>query len=158
MDENGQAGILTIKQGLCKDCTVLSGRWSLTYKDGKEATPADGVYIHHLVSYDSSKKSNNPIGSCGAAGALGGGSLPMSAFVDRGEDSGETETIFTSPDGKFDSGYHFGKNTQLSVQYDLVNYAKETKEIYFGLEYEYVDGIVGLDAGHTLKSVTGKDA
>ena len=75
-------------------------------------------------------------------------------FTDRGEDSGDTETIFTTPDGKFNSGYHF-KNPSLSIQYDLVNYNKTQKKVYLDLELEYLDGLVGVDAGHVMKSVAG---
>lgn len=80
--------------------------------------------------------------------------LILVRFTDRGEDSGDTETIFTTPDGKFNSGYHF-KNPSLSIQYDLVNYNKTQKKVYLDLELEYLDGLVGTDAGHVMKSVAG---
>jgi len=36
-----------------------------------------------------------------------------------------------------------------------VNYKNTPHQLYLELEYEYVDGIVGRDAGHTLKTVPG---
>jgi hypothetical protein len=75
-------------------------------------------------------------------------------FTDRGEDSGETETIFTTPDGKYNSGFHF-KNPMLNLQYDLVNYNATKKVVYLDLELEYLDGLVGKDAGHVMKSISG---
>ena len=155
MDPKGQGGITSISGGICSDCPILSGHFRLTAALDKEVGPKDGIYIHHMVSFDTSKKFENPIGSCGGKGlgGLGGG---MAAFVDRGEDSGEMETIFTSQDGKYNSGYHMGKSEKFTVQYDLVNYKAKPMDIYLNLEYEYLPGIVGKDAGHTLKSVSGK--
>jgi hypothetical protein len=75
-------------------------------------------------------------------------------FTDRGEDSGDTETIFTTPDGKYNSGFHF-TNPNLFIQYDLVNYNKTKKNVFLDLELEYLDGIMGKDAGHVMKSVVG---
>jgi hypothetical protein len=40
------------------------------------------------------------------------------------------------------------------VSYYFVNYENSPKQLHLELEYEYVDGVVGQDAGHTLKSVT----
>jgi hypothetical protein len=111
--------------------------------------PEDGVYIHHMTSFLSPKKSENPIGvspSLGGAGAY---------FIDRGEDSGQTDTVFTSADGKFLSGYHVVGSPSITVSYDFVNYKDIARQLHLELEYEYLEGIVGQDAGHTLKSVSG---
>lgn len=86
MDPKGQAGIGTINNGLCSKCTLLSGRFALRYKDGSEATPATGVYIHHMLSFDTGKTSKNPI-SGGTIGGIDLISRAMAAFIDRGEDS-----------------------------------------------------------------------
>jgi hypothetical protein len=157
MDPKGQGGLLTINKGLCNNCTVLAGRYKLTYADGREALPKDGVYIHHMVSSDTTKRGVGVIGACGGSSAGGAKSLGSAYFIDRGEDSGNTETIFTTPDGKYNSGFHVGASPRISMQYDIVNYKNTQQEIYINLEYEYVEGKVGADAGYTLKSVTGKN-
>jgi hypothetical protein len=78
----------------------------------------------------------------------------MSApFIDRGEDSGDTDTIFTTADGSYKSGYFLDQGS-LKLQYDMVNYNEKDTPIYINLEIEYEDGHQGKDAGHTLKSVT----
>jgi hypothetical protein len=148
MDPKGQAGFATISKGICTKCSILSGRFLLNYEDGSEASPANGIYIHHFVSYDSSKPVKEPIVGCG-------GGIPgmKAAFIDRGEDSGNTDTIFTTANGTYESGYYMNSGS-LNLQYDMVNYNKDTKKIYINLELEYVDGQKGKDAGHTLKSVT----
>jgi len=148
MDPKGQAGMTTISKGICTKCSILSARFLLTYEDGSEATPANGVYIHHFVSYDSSKPTKDIIRGCD-------GGFPMmgAPFIDRGEDSGDTDTIFTVVNGTMESGYLMNSGS-LVIQYDMVNYAQTTKKIFINLEYEYVDNQKGKDATHTLKSVT----
>jgi hypothetical protein len=152
MDPNGQSGMLRAGSGMCSKCTLLSAHYRLVHPNGKEATPKEGIYIHHMTSFLSPKNSSNPIGGGGiTVGGIGGGAY----FIDRGEDSGQTDTIFTSPDGKFNSGYHIVSSPSITISYDFVNYESSPKQLHLELEYEYVDGIVGQDAGHTLKSVTG---
>jgi hypothetical protein len=149
MDPAGQAGALRIGAGMCTSCTLLSAHYRLVHPNGQEATPKEGVYIHHMTSFLSPKKSDNPIG--GSINLGSGGAY----FIDRGEDSGETDTVFTSPDGKFDSGYQVNGKPSITVSYDFVNYKDVAQQLHLELEYEWLDGIVGRDAGHTLKSVAG---
>jgi hypothetical protein len=151
MDPNGQAGILRIGQGMCSSCTLLSAHYRLVHPNGQEATPKEGIYIHHMTSFLSPKNSSSPIGGLN----IGGGGVGGAYFIDRGEDSGQTDTVFTSQDGKFNSGYHITGKPSITVSYDFVNYEDSPKQLHLELEYEYVNGIVGQDAGHTLKSVSG---
>jgi hypothetical protein len=158
LDPKGQGGIGIISKGLCSYCTVLAARWSLSYEDGKDATPANGVYIHHIISFDTSKAPSNPIGICKSDSTASAGNSPLSAlasFLDRGEDGGDAHTVFTTSDGLYDSGFHLGKNRTIAVNFDIVNYDNFTKKVYVNLDVEYMDGIIGRDAGHTRKSVTG---
>lgn len=156
MDPKGQGGLLSYSKGLCTDCTVLGGHYKLTYADGRQAGPKDGVYIHHIVSSDTSKRGVGVFGSCNAKAGTGAKSLRSAYFIDRGEDSGNSDTLYTTPDGKYNSGFHIGKSPRISMQYDIVNYKDEAQEIYINLDYEYVEGQVGADAGYTLQSVAGK--
>lgn len=41
------------------------------------------------------------------------------------------------------------------MQYDVVNYNKQKKNVFLDLEIEFVNGLQGKDAGHVLKSVQG---
>jgi hypothetical protein len=149
MDRKGQSGIGFISKGLCKNCTLLSGRLLLRRKDGSLASPANGVYIHHILSFDMAKPRTNPI----EGGVLGG--VPFAEFVNRGEDSGDGDTVFTSPDGKYNSGFHLARPIFV-IQYDIVNYNPTTEELYIDLEIEHVDGLQGKNAGQLLKGVDGK--
>jgi hypothetical protein len=147
MDPKGQAGFASIKTGICKGCSILSARFLLTHEDGSAASPSNGVYIHHFVSYATGKAVKNPIAGC--EGGFPGMSAP---FIDRGEDSGDTDTIFTTVNGTYESGFFM--NGGINIQYDMVNYNNAAKKIFINLEVEYVDGQKGKDAGHSLKSVT----
>jgi hypothetical protein len=151
MDPNGQGGILRAGAGMCSKCTLLSAHYRLVHPNGKEATPEEGIYIHHMTSFLSPKNSSNPLGGM----SIGLGGAGSAYFIDRGEDSGQTDTVFTSHDGKYDSGYHIVGQPSITVSYDFVNYKDTPHQLHLEIEYEYVDGIVGQDAGHTLKSVSG---
>jgi hypothetical protein len=50
LDKNGQAFLDIIDKGLCSTCTVLSGGTRTVFEDGSHAGPAQGVYIHHVIS------------------------------------------------------------------------------------------------------------
>src|ERR1700760_3119786 len=125
LDSNGQAGILKAGAGMCSKCTLLSAHYRLVHPDGQEATPKEGVYIHHMISFLSPKNVSNPIGGM-SIGGIGGGAY----FIDRGEDSGQTDTIFTSPDGKFNSGFHIVSPPSITVSYDLVNYENTPRQLH----------------------------
>jgi hypothetical protein len=168
LDPRGQGKISFLpKGGLCggEDCTILSARLGLSYEDGSEASPETGVYIHHLLSFSPSRPSTNAIGLCdvtnpkediGFVNKILSNKLPFSPFTGRGEDGGAVSMVFTSGDGKFDSGYHLGKDDFVLVQSDLVNYKNTTQNVYLTYEYEYVPGFQGINAITTLLSVTGK--
>jgi hypothetical protein len=136
----------------------------MTYEDGSEATPDTGVYVHHLLSFTPGHPSTNAIGLCdvpdpakdiGSFNKAMSNTLPFSPFTGRGEDGGAVPYVFTSDDGKFESGFHMGKNDFVLVQSDLVNYKNETQTVYLTYDYEYVDGFQGASAITTLMSVTG---
>jgi hypothetical protein len=154
------------KGNLCgnEDCTILSARLGLTYEDGSEASPETGVYIHHVLSFSPSRPAQNAIGLCdvddpkkdiGFINKLVGGYLPFSPFTGRGEDGGPVSAIFTTEDGKYDSGFHLGAKDYIIVQSDLVNYRNYTQNVYLTWDYQYVPGIQGEAAIATLLSVTG---
>jgi hypothetical protein len=149
MDKKSQSGLAMITKGLCSNCTLLSGRYLLKRKDGSPSSPTNGIYIHHILSFDMAKPRSNPVD--GGVLAM----VPYAEFVNRGEDSGDGDTIFTSPDGTYNSGFHVPV-TRFLIQYDIVNYNPEAEDVYIDVEIEYVDGIQGKNAGQVLKGVNGK--
>jgi hypothetical protein len=152
MDKKGQTHAGMITQGINeKQVTFLSAHLRLKHENGSLAE-APGVYIHHILVSPVGDSKPMPIVRDPPTGL----STP-SGFIDRGEDSGEVETVFTSKDGKFNGGYHASNGMRFLITSDLVNYSNVKKTLYFEVEVEYVKGKVGIDVGHTLKSVTSKD-
>jgi hypothetical protein len=108
------------------------------------------------VSRDISKKPTLPLSKCGRGqtsnsplGNLG------SEFVVHGEDGAAGTILFTSKDGRYNSGFFVGQNDNFMHQIDLVNYKPETRNVYVTYDVEYLDGHVGADASAGLLSVTG---
>lgn len=155
-DPAGQAFVHIISPGLCTNCTVLSARTGFWAKDGSELGPAQGLYIHHVVTRDISKPSKLPVQKC-KAGKSPSNSLQQlgSEFVAHGEDGASGTTLYTSQDGTYNSGFYIGNNDNFLNWVDLVNYRSEAREVYVSYEIEYLDGKVGVDASASLMSVTG---
>jgi hypothetical protein len=116
--------------------------------------PSTGVYIHHVISFDLSKPANLPITKCGPGQKQ---RISLGAeFLAQGEDSSaQAGILFTSADGKYDSGFYLGAEDKIMNQVDLVNYNNDTRKVFVNYEIEYVEGKVGADAAATLMSVTG---
>jgi len=153
----GQSFFYTMPRNLCnrngKGCTVLAAQVGIEYTDGKPANPSNGIYIHHILTSDSTKRITNWISNCGnknarplnIAGLLGG-----TAFIGAGEDSagsGSSEggALYTSDDGTRNTGYHIGAGDTFTGWAEIVNYNKSPKQIYVYYDLEWVPGIQGDD-------------
>jgi len=150
MDAKGQAGKVNLSEGIPRNATVIAARWTWVYEDGTEAGPANDVYLHHLISSDVTKLKANPFSGCNAFDELVG-----RQFNNRGQDSGEKETLYTLQDSNLISGYHLGILPIIRVQYDLINYSKQAKTVYLQLTVEYLRGRLGRDTGTVLESIGG---
>jgi len=150
-DSGQQNWVWTIRDGLCKNCTVLKGKVGLQNIDGSAVQPKNDVYIHHILSFDTTKKSKSFVSGCaaGAAGAVG------SKFIGSGEDNNNVPVWYTARDGSHASGFHIGSADSFMMNIDLVSYAPASKQIYLTMDLEYLPGVVGSDARETLLSVTG---
>jgi len=129
-------------------CTILAAKVGVAFTDGKEANPSSGIYIHHILTSDSTKKQSSWLSNCGSpstpatniAGLLGG-----TAFVGTGEDSADGGHIYTSEDGTRNTGYHVGASDSFTGWAQLVNYNTDAKQVYVYYDLEWVPGIVGAD-------------
>jgi len=125
----------------------------------KKADPSNGIYIHHILSSDNTKKEtpwfsgcNNPSKSGVSISALTGGT----GFLGTGEDSGDAGTNYTSADGKRNSGYHVGKDDVFTGWAQLVNYNKEPAQVYIFYDTEWIPGIHGDNVkGVTVSATCG---
>ena len=50
LDPTGQAFMDIITDGLCTNCTILTGGTRTVFEDGSDAGPPQGVYIHRVIS------------------------------------------------------------------------------------------------------------
>jgi len=152
----GQSFFYTMPRNLCNSagpCTILAAQVGVVYADGKVANPSNGIFIHHILTSDSTKKTTYWVSNCGSptspplniAGLLGG-----TAFVGTGEDSTEGGAVYTSEDGTRNTGYHVGAQDTFTGWAEIVNYNKVSKQIYVFYDIEWVPGTVGDD----VKTVT----
>jgi hypothetical protein len=105
MDPNGYTFLKKVTgESVCKDCTVLRGRLQAVYKDGTPANAGNGLYVHHAIFIDVTKKQRLPVSNCGDTM----GSIPTFIGADV---SGSTWQYFTTQDGSHPSGYYLKDNS-----------------------------------------------
>jgi hypothetical protein len=78
----------------------------------------------------------------------------MAGFVGSSEDTGTEPYIYTTRDGRLNSGYHMSKADKFMANVQLVNYNKVAKKVYVTYDLEWIPGTVGSDTKSTLLSVT----
>jgi hypothetical protein len=77
MDPNGFAFTRMMKKGaFCSDCTVLGGKMIVVFDNGTRADIGGGVYLHHSIALDTSKRLSGFITSCPPKGNYAINDLP----------------------------------------------------------------------------------
>jgi hypothetical protein len=149
LDPKGQGWLFTISDGLCTDCTILSGKPGLAFEDGTSTTPESGFYIHHILTGELTEPGVMAVSQCDYPTA-NVSQVPdllvhpfFRGFLGEGEDNTDTGIMFTSPDGKMNSGFQMGHSQKVLVQADFMNYTNRTTNVYLTIDLEYVDGHVG---------------
>jgi hypothetical protein len=64
--------------------------------------------------------------------------------------------FYTTPDGKFPSGYYV-KDNNFMMQTEIINYKKTEQKVYVEIEVEYMPGKIGGDAEQGVLSAVGCD-
>ncbi|PGH08669.1 hypothetical protein AJ79_05951 [Helicocarpus griseus UAMH5409] len=164
MDPNGEGYLSKWKEGICHDCTVLGGVIGLQMENGTNALD-NGVYIHHILSFDRTKKTDSFVSRCPTedgkpSGGLGGiidkiGGLMGTMFVGVGEDNGNDFKIYSNDASGIKSGFHIGPDDEFFANIDLVNYNPQPLDVFVTMDIEFVDGKEGFDAYGTLLDVGG---
>jgi hypothetical protein len=113
---------------------------TLQYENGTLASVNTGVYNHHVIIFDTGK-STPPLIQCGPLRekARGGGMMMPGTYFG-GSSTDGAPSLFSTPDGMFNSGHHLGQRARVVLSVELVNYGTETKNIYIVTEVEYVPG------------------
>jgi hypothetical protein len=138
--------------GLPTDVMILESQSALQYANGTEADVNTGIYNHHLIIADASKKPVDPIACPGSEKAPT--ALPMSVFM--GASEANRDLVFATPDGRFNSGFYIGRTNKIILTAEIVNYSNSTQEIYSISEMEYIPGqpAGSLDVSMQVFSVT----
>jgi len=143
-------------KAFCKSCTILRGKLSLVDDSKKQIAVGNntGVYIHHILTYDTTKKSSAFLGGCGGLGGGKGISLGGSKFIGSGEDNNNVFVWYTNPKGEKINGFHIGPADRFLMNADLVSLNSRPTSIYIAFDIEYVQGLVGSDSRETLLDVS----
>jgi len=152
--DSGQQNFMFMvpRDAFCRDCTVLKGHIGLANLDGIPIVPKkdSGVYIHHILTFDTTKRANSFVSGC-----MGGGITDMvgSKFIGSGEDNNNVPVWYTNKDSNKTSGFHIGPSDSFMMNADLVSLNTGNSQIYITMELEYLSGRVGSDAQESLLSV-----
>jgi hypothetical protein len=175
MDPNGFNVMHTIDGGLCRNCTVLGVKMDVVFENGTRADISSGVYLHHIISMnivpDRKLKTNmisQFVSFCGGQNWLVENAMDSAlsfvayfsnvfneAILGFGAVD-EFKQMFTSADGKFDSGFYLGPKDKQFYQAEAVNYRKEPQSIYLQMDTEYQPGNPRNDAQTSFTTTTSK--
>jgi hypothetical protein len=133
MDPSG-TGWTSLAMDFPKDITILKTSTSVVLEDGKKADISSGLFLHHLLFFDVGKQYPSMAGCYDMPVRR----FPLSLFMAGSEDIGEG--IFTTADGKFNSGYYVGQKDSIMMAGDVVNLRNETRYVYTKADIEYVEG------------------
>lgn len=134
------------------DITILHGTARLKYADGSLADVKSGIYNHHTVFADTSKR---PLAVVACPGKSARPAVPISVMLATGEDN--TIYQYASEDAGFNGGYYVGKQDGIWFTAEIVNYSSDNKTIYAVMEFDYVDGKGKVDVTSENLSVTQCD-
>jgi len=158
---SGQSFFLMINKGICSatttgGCTVWGGNISIIYENGGKAGPSTGVYNHHLLTTDSTKKTTNFLSACDNAARQGTSvsALGGTGFVGLGEDSGNGPVLYTARDGSSDAGYWVAPGDNFMANIDLVNYKSTPQTVYITYDLEWTPSKPSVNTKGMLVSVS----
>jgi hypothetical protein len=186
MDPDGFAFGKKLEGGLPTDVTVLAAQVNVVFENGTRADISNGVYLHHVISSITGKTQDMWLPFCPGSGSgafdiskllpggldiskiipgldltkidlskLNPGRLGGAGFVGGAVD--EFIDYYTTPDGKFNSGYYIPPKISAMMSGEIINYLKEPQEVYIQFDVEFVPGKVGTEAVKTAISVEGCD-
>jgi hypothetical protein len=135
MDPNSET-FNNIAMGLPQDATMIFHNTTLQYENGDVASQSNGVYNHHLA-FVNLNKVTPPFSGCGT-GAIATIPKMPSTMMGASEEIGSS--AYSTPDGKFNSGYYVGKSDKIVMSGEVVNYTNDTKVIYAVSDIEYIPG------------------
>lgn len=107
----------------CSDCYITRMQAGLVNPDGTTANVDQGLWLHHMVMFDSAKQDLTCPGT--GVGLLG------QRFFSSGNER-------TAVDGLDGYGYRIGANDSWTLIYDLMNMTAERKPVYITVSFDYI--------------------
>jgi hypothetical protein len=117
-----------------RDATIITSNSTWVLKDGQQANIHNGLFSHHLLVIDMSKRTPT-VASCPNGKPV---QEQYSVISGSAEDKGGA--FYSTSDGEFNSGYYIGKDDKVILQGDVVNYNNETQEVYHLFDIQYIEG------------------
>jgi hypothetical protein len=133
---------LQVERPCTGDCVLLGLNADLEYADGSNANVGNGMWLHHMVLFNSGPNRFDP--TC-----VGKTSLPHLLI---GSDPGKSERLMASGNERtstrFNSpynpgeklGYYMSPTDKFSFIVDFMNENKEDKIVYMTMTYDFIDG------------------
>lgn len=140
--------LTSLLSGICTECMVLSAQANAALIDGSKADISNGVYGHHIIMTDTSKKGiapgvKPPCPLYNIASSLISG---PSLFVADGDEG--AANAFMARGAKIKRGFYVGKQGRMDIGAELVNYKTEDQDIYLSLTYEYLPNMAVRDKAY----------
>lgn len=139
LDPAGTGYMYTTSDDFPKDVTILDAITGVYDDKMEEISNEKGLYNHHNVFFDLSAGRPPPI-SCGPSIRDRFQMTMPAKNVFMGGAADTTSNFYTTPDGKFNSGYYLSNRSNVLQMIDIVNYNNETRTVYTVSEMEYVSG------------------
>jgi len=127
------------------------------FMNGTKADPSKGVYIHHVLTTDRTKRVASWLSACNSPSRAGSSISSLGSgtgFVGTSEDAGDHPVMYTQRDGKSDAGYWVQKSDSFVATAELVNYNKEPQKVYLTYDLEWAPGKVGVNTKGMLISIS----
>jgi hypothetical protein len=136
MDLKGGTSYLEIMSAdFPRNVTIIDSKADLFNSAFQKATVADGFYIHHLTFINFNKRAGNWL-------ACDGKPVPELSpwYIFVGAGSETIEWDYNEKTTQVKSGTYVGTADGILLSTDIINYAKEDRDVYAVSEIEYLPG------------------
>jgi hypothetical protein len=135
MDKGGTSWQYQVDEDFPGDITILRAKSEVQTTQFKRASTAEGIYNHHNVFLDITKR---PIEAFGCQNRAPTPGLPVSVMAAGATEVGQLD--YMPLRGEIKAGYYLSKNRMIINAIDVVNYKNYEQEVYTATELEYVPG------------------
>jgi len=135
MDRGGTSWQYQVDDDFPKDITILQAKSEVQTTQFKRTSTAEGIYNHHNVFLEMTKK---PLEAFGCQQRAPIPALPYSVMAAGATEVGHLD--YMPLRGEIKAGYYVSKNRMIVNSIDVINYKDYEQEVYTATELEYVPG------------------